>query len=193
MDNILKILIVDDDENQSLLLKKYFELKNSGCSVSITRDYESTILILKEENFDGIILDLRLPEKKGGESLSGTGERIFEDMNSMGITRDTSVVILTGYATVDRAAYLTKRGACESIQKPTAVENIVNILLLSIDIKKLKSCIKDQTIASIRAATEDVILHNINNDLNDRWFTSHVFSGDGRTTYRMRNLVRCYS
>ena len=80
-----RILVVDDEENVRLLYT--MELKDEGYDVITATTAEEALDILKEQNPDLIILDIRLPGMNGIEFL----RRVKE------IKRDIPVLMCTAY------------------------------------------------------------------------------------------------
>lgn len=62
-----KILIVDDDDNICQLLTLY--LVKEGYNTSICHNGRDAIKVLKESNFDVVLLDIMMPEMDGYETL----------------------------------------------------------------------------------------------------------------------------
>ncbi|PFH88561.1 response regulator transcription factor [Bacillus sp. AFS088145] len=63
---ISKILVVDDDEKIKKLISIYLE--NEGFSTTLASDAEEALELLKDEDFDLIILDIMLPKIDGIEA-----------------------------------------------------------------------------------------------------------------------------
>ncbi|KQL32687.1 DNA-binding response regulator [Bacillus sp. FJAT-25509] len=63
---ISKILVVDDDEKIKKLISIYLE--NEGFSTTLAEDAEEALELLKDEDFDLIILDIMLPKINGIEA-----------------------------------------------------------------------------------------------------------------------------
>lgn len=63
---ISKILVVDDDEKIKKLISIYLE--NEGFSTTLANDAEEALELLKDEEFDLIILDIMLPKIDGIEA-----------------------------------------------------------------------------------------------------------------------------
>ena len=98
-----EILIVEDDENINLLIKKNLELVGHTCSSVF--DGESALDKIEEQDFDMIILDIMLPKVDG-----------FQVMQKL--TKDIPVIFLTAKGTVfDRVKGL-QLGADDYIVKP---------------------------------------------------------------------------
>lgn len=113
-----KILIVDDEID----VRKTIEtaLKLEDYMVKSASSGEAAIALLKQEIFDLVITDVRMPGKDGVEVLRRTKE----------IDDTVEVIILTGYASIENAIEtLRNDGAYDYLTKP--LESI-DALLLSV-------------------------------------------------------------
>jgi CheY-like chemotaxis protein len=64
-DSRVKVLIVDDSEDQLFLLRRYFE--KAGCDVSVAATAESAIELYSDMDLDLAVIDLFLPGMDGWE------------------------------------------------------------------------------------------------------------------------------
>jgi DNA-binding NtrC family response regulator len=108
-----KILLVDDEvlftENSAKLLK------NRGYRVTAVNNGQSAIDALEEDNFDVMVLDLKMPGMDGIETL--------KEMKKLGFF--TEVLILTGHGSIDSALEAIKLGAYDYLTKPCDVDDLV--------------------------------------------------------------------
>jgi len=108
-----KLLIVDDEEGLTQILKGYFEMK--GFTVSVAATGETAIALLKEEKPDLILLDLLLKGKLDGiDVLKST------KVNSPG----SKVIMLTGSDTVAKEKEIKSIGVCCYLHKPVTVNKL---------------------------------------------------------------------
>lgn len=120
-----KILLIEDDIDTVLILKKIFEENNY--ILEYTTKGKEGIEKIKEFRPDLILLDYILPDTDGMEVL----KRIKEKYTRL------PVIIMTAYGSEDLAIHLLKRGADDYISKPVA--SIREILLkVEENIKKIK-------------------------------------------------------
>ena len=100
-----KLLICDDElgvrESLNLILENNYDLD------FVATGHEA-IQKVKDNTYDGILLDIKMPEKDGLETL--------EEIRS--ISPDVKVIIVTGYQSVETAAKAVKLGALDYITKP---------------------------------------------------------------------------
>ncbi len=108
-----KILIADDDEIVRDAIGSL--LKDEGYSVISAHDGIDAIKILRVEDIDLVITDLRMPGADGYEVLK----------YSVKNNPDTVVVILTAYGTLDTALNAIKDGAYDYLTKPFKIQEIM--------------------------------------------------------------------
>ena len=108
-----RILVVDDDPDIRLLLKRFLERNHFEVSV-----YETGIEALKAVAScepELVLLDFRLPDFDGEEVLKKIKEK----------DPDIQVIIITGYGDVKTAIKTIKRGAFDYVTKPIQPEEIL--------------------------------------------------------------------
>ena len=113
-----RILIVDDEKDMLVLLKRIFKEKTKYI---VETEYNplKVIELLRKHQFNIIITDLKMPKMDGIAIL---------DMVK-NIQPSAVVVIMTAYATIETAIEATRKGAFDYISKPFRKERI----LLTID------------------------------------------------------------
>ena len=107
-----KILIVDDERDICKALE--FLLKREDYAVSAVHSGEDAIKKLKEESFDIVITDLKMGRVDGMTVLETAKE----------MSPDTSVIIMTAFASIESAVDAMKKGAVDYIVKPFLNEEI---------------------------------------------------------------------
>jgi DNA-binding NtrC family response regulator len=114
----LRVLLVDDDEPLRRLLREY--LREKGMFVHACKNAEEALETLQREKeaFDVILTDLVLPGKGGLDILRSTKE----------LNKDTQVVIMTGYASLESAIDSMRYGAFDYITKPFKLVEIEIVL-----------------------------------------------------------------
>ncbi|HHH40815.1 MAG TPA: response regulator, partial [Chloroflexi bacterium] len=95
------ILVVDDEQTTASTLRRTFELL--GYRVREARSGEEALLRLREESFDLVLLDLRMPGLGGLEVLR----------EARHLAPNTPFVILTAHASLESAILALRRGACD--------------------------------------------------------------------------------
>ncbi len=102
----MHILVCDDEASQRELLAGF--LKNLGHSVTIAAHGKEAIEKNRTTSFDLAILDLKMPEIDGIETM--------REMKS--IDPQTYFIILTGFGTIESAVQAIKLGAYDYLSKP---------------------------------------------------------------------------
>ena len=111
-----RILIIDDDQDITLLLDRFF--KKKGYITSVAENGEQGISVLRECNADVVLCDFKLPDYDGLEIL----QKIKL------INPSTQVIIITGYSDVKIAVEALKKGAFEYVTKPLFPDEILFIV-----------------------------------------------------------------
>ena len=101
-----KILIVDDDKGIRNTLRDILELEKY--KVDDAPDGLDAIVKLKQNDYDVIIMDIKMPKMDGMEAL----ERIQI------LKPDVPVIMISGHGNIDTAVDSVKKGAFDFIQKP---------------------------------------------------------------------------
>ena len=101
-----KILIVDDDKGIRNTLRDILELEKY--TVDDSPDGLDAIVKLKQNDYDVIIMDIKMPKMDGMEAL----ERIQI------LKPDVPVIMISGHGNIDTAVDSVKKGAFDFIQKP---------------------------------------------------------------------------
>ncbi|MGV0026264.1 ATP-binding protein [Phormidesmis priestleyi] len=108
MDEILKILIVDDDAVDRMAVQQL--LRAAGISQAIESESCATaIALLEQEEFDCVLLDYRLPD--------GDGLSLVQQIRQRGIA--IALIVLTGQGDEQLAVELMKAGANDYLSKNT--------------------------------------------------------------------------
>jgi DNA-binding response OmpR family regulator len=68
-----RILVADDDRNIADLLRMY--LRKAGYDVTIAADGDETVRLLREDQFDLLLLDIMMPGKDGLQIIRGLRRR----------------------------------------------------------------------------------------------------------------------
>ena len=114
--SIEKILVVDDDDLSRGYLSE--ALQRNGYSVDNASDGQEAVGMTDKQNYDMIFLDMRMPRMGGMKVL----ERIKKT------SKETTVVIMTAYGSIESAVEAMQKGAYDYIIKPFSVDNIELLL-----------------------------------------------------------------
>jgi two-component system, NtrC family, response regulator PilR len=119
------ILIVDDEKSLRDFL--IIMLEEDGYKVVTAPDAEKAIKLIRENDFDLILTDIRM----GGSN----GIDVLDEARST--LPDTPVVMMTAYASAETAVTAMKKGAYDYISKPFKIEDIQLIIKNALDKRKL--------------------------------------------------------
>lgn len=127
----MKILVVDDEKKIADALSQRLGLR--GLDAEPVYDGTSALSQMRRDNFDGIILDLRLPDIDGIEILKQT-KKAHPDMR---------VVILSGHGNEQDFKTCVELGAVACFHKPANILKLIEALMGSCDEKTSISHDKD--------------------------------------------------
>jgi two-component system NtrC family response regulator len=111
-----KILIAEDEKTQRDLLEGF--LKKEGFSVEAASDGRQAIEKIEGNFFDIVLLDYKMPELDGLQTLREIRGR-FPDL---------PVVMMTAYGTVETAVASMKEGAIDYLTKPIDLDELLLII-----------------------------------------------------------------
>lgn len=114
--SIEKILVVDDDDLSRGYLSE--ALQRNGYSVDNASDGQEAVSLTDKQNYDMLFLDMRMPRMGGMKVL----ERVKKT------SKETTVVIMTAYGSIESAVEAMQKGAYDYIIKPFSVDNIELLL-----------------------------------------------------------------
>jgi DNA-binding NtrC family response regulator len=124
------ILVVDDDEVMRQTLSDV--LKKKGYAVSTMDTGGGALSSVKEQLFDLILLDIRLPDMDGLDVLKGIKE----------IESDLMVIVMTAYSDVHTAVMAMKAGAYDYIDKPFELEELRILIQKALETQSLRNEIR---------------------------------------------------
>ncbi|MBP8192607.1 MAG: sigma-54-dependent Fis family transcriptional regulator [Chitinophagales bacterium] len=108
-----KILIVDDEKAIRRTLKEILEYEKYD--IEEAEDGEIGLEKIEKNNYDVVILDIKMPKKDGLEVLT--------EMQQKGI--DTPVIVLSGHGNIETAVEAVKKGAFDYIPKPPDLNRLL--------------------------------------------------------------------
>jgi two-component system nitrogen regulation response regulator NtrX len=120
------VLIVDDEATirESLRMTLEFE----GYRVEEAGNGLEALQIARERTPDAVLLDLRMPEMDGLETLRQLRERGYE----------MPVIVISGHADVPTAVEATRRGAFDFIEKPLERDRILLAIRNAVEAWRLR-------------------------------------------------------
>ena len=111
-----KILLVEDDVAFCTMLKTFLVKKD--CEVDAVYTATEALTLVRNNKYDVVISDVRLPDKEGLE--------ILQAVNKKG--ENTGVIMMTSYAEISMAVNAIKEGALDYIAKPFHPEVIMKAI-----------------------------------------------------------------
>ena len=134
-----KVLIVDDEKNILITLKRAFEV--AGYQADIAGGGKVCLDKLKDNVYDVILIDVKMPDIDG---LS-----VLQQIRAAG--NDVPVLVMSGHGTIETAVQATKLGAHDFLEKPISteklfltVENTLGFDLLKRENRALKREVEDR-------------------------------------------------
>ena len=120
VDERLKILIVDDNEQITKMLTTFLELKEHKCTVA--NDGKEGLNIIKENRHDVILLDLAMPEFDGYS--------VIKDLEENNLLKERKIIVFTASTiTQEELDELVKRGVTTYILKPIDIDVLLSKII----------------------------------------------------------------
>ena len=107
-----KVLLVDDEEDFLEVMAE--RMRARGFDVTTSSTASEALEMIEKESYDAIILDFMMPAMDGFETLEAIKERRPE----------SQIILLTGYATLEKGVEAMKLGATDFIEKPADLEKL---------------------------------------------------------------------
>lgn len=108
-----RILVVDDAAETLELIQRH--LAPEGYRVFTSASVKEAIRILEEQPVDLVVTDLKMPKASGLDLVRHVRENL----------RDTEIMMITGYASIEGAVTAVKLGAEEYLAKPFTREELL--------------------------------------------------------------------
>jgi len=130
-----KVLMVDDEKEFLEIMSE--RMKARDIDVTTTTSADQALEIIENESFDAIILDFMMPGMDGMDALKAIKAKKPE----------SQIILLTGYATVEKSVEAMKIGATDFVEKP------VDLAVLAEKIKNAKA----EKMIIVEKQTEDKV------------------------------------
>ena len=131
-----RILVVDDAPDTLELIQR--NLTTSGYQVFTASSVDEAIRILDGTPVDLVITDLKMPKISGMDLVRYVRENL----------KDTEVMMITGYPTVEGAVSAVKAGSREYLTKPFTDEELLSAVKRVLDLLKARRSAQDTPAAS---------------------------------------------
>jgi len=115
----MKIHIIDDNDDITTMLSKYFTIRGHSCSVS--NDGHNGINMITTNHYDLVLLDLAMPEFSGFD--------IVEELKMTGKISKLNIVALTASSVSQEIESVMKQmGVKAVLRKPIDPDELLNYL-----------------------------------------------------------------
>ncbi|MCA1794852.1 MAG: response regulator [Desulfotignum sp.] len=107
-----KVLLVDDEKEFLEIMSERMEAR--GMTVKTADSADQALAMLEKESFDAIVMDFKMPGMDGIQALK----------NIKSQKPELQIILLTGYATVEKTVEAMKIGATDLLEKPADLESL---------------------------------------------------------------------
>jgi DNA-binding NtrC family response regulator len=121
-----RILLVEDEPNMARTLAR--NLERAGYAIAHAANGEAALAVLAHESFDVIVTDLKMPVLDGMGLLRALHEREIQ----------TSVIVLTGYGTIESAVEAMKLGAADYLIKDARPQEVLLTIERTLKVQALE-------------------------------------------------------
>ncbi len=121
-----RLLIVDDEENMRHMLSAL--LNKAGYDVDLAADGREGLEMLSRSHYGFILCDIKMPRMGGMEFLKAGEDRL----------KDSTVIMMSAYGTIDTAIEAMKLGAYDYISKPFKGDEVYLTLKKAEERERLK-------------------------------------------------------
>ena len=154
-----KILVIDDERAIRNTLKEILEFE--GYHVDVAPDGKSGVEAARKQAYDVVFTDIKMPSMDGLE--------VLEQLPG------TTVIMISGHATVDNAVEALKKGAFDFIEKPIDLNRLLVSTKNALDRNELQQ--------QVQVRTAEV--HSLRQQLGQR----HQMIGNSPAIEQLRHLI----
>lgn len=122
-----KILIIDDEKIIRSTLREILEYEKY--QISEAQDGEQGLNMLKEEEFDLVLCDIKMPKMDGMEVLEKSSE----------LEKQPQFIMISAHGSIETAVEATKKGAFDFVPKPPDLNRLLLTVRNALDKKNLVS------------------------------------------------------
>ena len=119
----IKLLLVDDEDRFRPTLSK--RLAEKGVAADAAASGIDALKIVKQHPVDVIVLDIKMPEMDGIETL-----RQVKKMDP-----EIEIILLTGHANIESAVEGMRLGAFDYLMKPCDIEQLIEKIVSAYEIR----------------------------------------------------------
>ncbi len=125
--SLVRLLIVDDEEIMRQFLNEV--LKDEGYEIDLAASGKEALRRMNESEYDIVLTDIVMPELDGLGVVAATKD----------LSYNPSVIVMTGYASMETAVESMKLGAADYITKPFNIDQIRIIVKNAVEERALKA------------------------------------------------------
>ena len=122
-----KILIIEDEAAIRRVLSKIISEENDAYNVEEAEDGLSGIEMIKNNDYDLVLCDIKMPKMDGVEVLEKAKK----------IKPEVPIVMISGHGDIDTAVNTMRLGAFDYISKPPDLNRLLNTVRNALDTKTL--------------------------------------------------------
>ncbi|WP_283641593.1 sigma-54-dependent transcriptional regulator [Mesonia mobilis] len=122
-----KILVIEDEAAIRRVLKKILTEESKDYLVEEAEDGLAAMEKIKEDDYDLVLCDIKMPKMDGIEVLEATKK----------IKPETPFVMISGHGDLETAVDTMKLGAFDYISKPPDLNRLLNTVRIALDRKEL--------------------------------------------------------
>ena len=122
-----KILIIEDEAAIRRVLVKILSEENDSYQVDEAEDGLAGVEKIKNEDYDLVLCDIKMPKMDGVEVLEAVKK----------IKPETTMVMISGHGDLDTAVETMRLGAFDYISKPPDLNRLLNTVRIALDRKEL--------------------------------------------------------
>ncbi|TRO63962.1 sigma-54-dependent transcriptional regulator [Christiangramia sabulilitoris] len=149
-----KILLIEDEASIRRVLNKILSEESKDYEVAEAEDGLAGMELVKNEDFDLILCDIKMPKMDGVEVLEAVKK----------IKPEIPVVMISGHGDLDTAVNTMKLGAFDYISKPPDLNRLLNTVRNALDRKELvveNTRLKKKVSKNYQMVGESEAIHNI--------------------------------
>tara|TARA_S200000501_G_scaffold138697_1_gene131069 strand:- start:347 stop:1513 length:1167 start_codon:yes stop_codon:yes gene_type:complete len=123
-----KILIVEDEDAIRRVLKKVLIEENPKYTIDEAINGDQAISLLKTNNYDLVLCDIKMPKKDGIDVLKFTTQ----------FDATLPVIMISGHGDLKTAVQAMRLGAFDYIEKPPDLNTLLSAVRSSLNVKSVK-------------------------------------------------------
>ena len=139
----VRILIVDDENNTREALARYLKLR---FDVTTAEDGGAAIELLRHEDFELVLTDLRMPKADGMSVLEAAAGKACRP----------ACILLTAYGSITDAVAAVKKGAFDFVPKPVKLDKLEAVIDAALAARNSEKNIDNSIPNSVKVAAAPV-------------------------------------